>query len=207
MGNQPFCRVYSDNTLQEVYYGLLNDVTNYKTSNLPNYIVNKFTEMKNVGAVDPTSSLGPIHYFGSMPGTDIVESPGTGFVLKYATPASPVVKSTVNVTLRLDPPKAEDMNVTDLYANAFSWEGSQVVLEKFKIGTGLEATAYVSLTPIPDGSNMKFTIYYSQAALILQSLDEDEYVYASYKLVAPNTAGEYTLPSATMTYTIPPTSP
>jgi len=31
-GTNPLYRVYSDNTLQEVYYGLLNDVTNYHAS-------------------------------------------------------------------------------------------------------------------------------------------------------------------------------
>ncbi|MEM3753315.1 MAG: hypothetical protein QW778_01820 [Candidatus Micrarchaeaceae archaeon] len=206
-GTNPFYRVYSDNTLQEVYYGLLSDVTNYHASNHPNSLRNKFTEMKNVGATDPTSILGPIRYFGSIPGSDIIESPGTGFVIKYVTPASPIRKSTVNITLRLDPPKAGHMNITDLYPNTFMWEGSQVKLEKFKIGVGLIVTAYVSVTPTPEGSNMRFTVYYNQATSILQLLHEDEYVYITYKLIAPNTAGEYTLPSAKMTYTIPPSSP
>jgi len=198
-GTNPFYRVYSDNTLQEVYYGLLSDVTNYHTSNT---LVNKFTEMKNIGATDPTSSLGPIRYFGNIPGTDIIESPGTGFVIKYATPASPLMKSTINITLGLDPPRAENMNITDLYPNTFTWEGSQVTLQKYRIGVGLVATASVSVTPTPDGSNMKFTIYYNQATSVLQSLHEDEYIYVTYKLIAPNAAGEYTLPSATTTYTI-----
>jgi len=206
-GTNPFHRVYSDNTLQEVYYGLLNDVTNYFTSSLANSLTNTFTNMKNVGAIDPTSSLGSIRYFGNIPGTGIIDSPGTGYVSKYATPASPVVKSTVNITLRLDPPKAERMNITDLYPNTFAWEGSQVELKKYKIGVGLVFTAYVSVTPSPDGSNMRFTIYYNQATSILQSLHEDEYIHLSYKLTAPNTAGEYTLPSATMTYGIPPSPP
>lgn len=203
-GTNPFYRVYSDNTLQEVYYGLPSDVTNYFTTNMPNSLTNKFAEMKNIGAMDLASSLGSIRYFGSIPGTGIIESPGTGFVLKYATPASPVARSTVNITLRLDPPKAERLNITDLYPNTFTWEGSQVILEKYKIGIGLVATAYVSVTPTPEGYNMKFTIYYNQATSILQSLHEDEYVCVTYKLIAPNTAGEYTLPSATMTYVILP---
>lgn len=201
-GSNPFFRVYSDNTFQEVYYGLLNDVTNYKTSNLPGNLMSKFSEMKNVGATDPASILGTINYFGNIPGTDIVESPGTGFVTKYVVPASPVMGSTVNITLRLDPPKAEHMNVTDVYPNTFSWEGSSVLIEKFKIGVGLVATAYASAFPVSDGSNMKFTVSYDQAASILQSLDEDEYVYVTYKLLAPNIPGEYTLPSATMLYGI-----
>lgn len=202
-GTNLFYRAYSDNTLQEVYYGLLNDVTNYHTSNHPNSLVNKFTEMKNVGAIDPASSLGPMRYFGSIPGIDMIDSPGTGFVIKYATPASPVMKSTINITLRVDPPRAERMNITDLYPNTFTWEGSQVILEKCRIGMGLVATEYVSVTPTPDGSNVKITIHYNQATSILQSLQEDEYVYVTYKLIAPNSAGEYTLPSATMTYAIP----
>jgi hypothetical protein len=207
-GTNPFYRVYSDNTLQEIYYGLLIDVSNYKTSSLPTSLVNKFTEMKNVGAVDPTSILGPIRYFGSINGTDIIESPGTGFVAKYATPASPVMRETVNITLRLDPPKAEHVNITDLYPRySFVWEGSQVIVQKFRIGTGLEATAYVSATPTPDGSNMKVTILYNQAASALQSLEEDEFIVVMYKLKAPDSAGEYTLQSATMTYTIPPSAP
>jgi hypothetical protein len=202
-GTNPFYRVYSDNTLQEVYYGLLSDVTSYFTTYMPSSLANKFTEMKNIGAMDPTSSLGSIRYFGNIPGTGIIESPGTGFVIKYATPASPVMKSTVNITLRLDPPRAERMNITDLYPNTFTWEGSQVILEKFKIGVGPIATAYTSVTPTPEGPNMKFIIYYNQVTSVLQSLHEDEYVYVTYKLIAPNTAGEYTLPSATMTYLIP----
>jgi len=128
-------------------------------------------------------------------------------MIKYATPASPVMKSIVNITLRIDPPKAERMNITDFYPNTFTWEGSQIMLEKYKIGMGLVATAYVSVTPTPEGSNMKFNVYYDQATSILQSLHEDEYVYVTYKLIAPNTAGEYTLPSAIMTYTIPPSPP
>jgi len=206
-GTNPFHRVYSDNTLQEVYYGLLNDVTNYFTSSLANSLTNTFNNMKNVGAIDPTSSLGSIRHFGNIPGTDIIDSPGTGFVSKHATPASPVAKSTVNITLRPDPPKAERMNITDLYPNSFTWEGSQVILKKYKIGIGLVATAYVTATPAPDGSNMRFSIYYNQATSILQTLHEDEYIHLSYKLTAPNTAGEYTLPSATMTYAIPPSPP
>jgi hypothetical protein len=202
-GNNPFYRVYSDNTLQEVYYGLLSDVTSYHTANHPNSLSNKFTEMKNVGATDPASSLGSIRYFGNIPRTDIIASPGTGFVIKYATPASPLMKSAVNITLRLDSPRAENMNITDSYPNAFTWEGSQITLQKYRIGAGLVAAASISVTPTPDGSNMRFTINCNQATSILRSLQEDEYVYVTYKLIAPNTPGEYTLPSATMTYTIP----
>jgi len=202
-GTNPFYRVYSDNTLQEVNYGVLSDVTSYFTTYMPSSLANKFAEMKNIGAMDPTSSLGSIRYFGNIPGTGIIESPGTGFVIKYATPASPVMESTINITLRLDPPRAERMNITDLYPSTFTWDGSQVVLEKFKIGVGLVETASISLAPTPDGSNMKISIYYNQATSILLTLHEDEYIYVTYKLIAPDTAGEYTLPSATMTYSIP----
>jgi hypothetical protein len=133
----------------------------------------------------------------------VVDSPGTGFVSKYVSPSSPVIGSTITVTVRLDPPSASKMNITDKYPNTFTWTGGQVTLQKYRIGSGSVATASVSVTPTPDGSNMKFTVYYNQAADVLQSLLSDEYVYMSYTLTAPSTMGEYTLPAATMTYLIP----
>lgn len=133
----------------------------------------------------------------------VIDSPGTSFVSKYVSPSSPVAGSTVNVTVRLDPPRAANMNITDLYPNMFTWASVDVLLEKFKAGVGLEESAYVNVVPTPDGSNMKFTVYYNQALGILQSLQRDEYVYLTYSLRVPNTAGEYTLPSASMSYSIP----
>jgi len=133
----------------------------------------------------------------------VIDSPGTGFVSKYVSPSSPVAGSTVEVTVRLDPPAAGSMNITDLYPNTFTWSGAQVSLQKFRVGVGLVETASVSVTPGLVGSNIQFTVYYSQATNVLQSLLSDEYVYMSYTLTAPSTSGEYTLPSATMTYLIP----
>jgi len=95
------------------------------------------------------------------------------------------------------------VNITDLYPNTFTWTGGQVTLQKYRIGVGLVATCSVGVTPTPEGSNMKFNVYYDQATNVLQSLLSDEYVYMSYTLTVPTTSGEYTLPSATMTYSIP----
>ncbi len=134
---------------------------------------------------------------------EVLDSPGTGFVSKYLSPSSPVAGSTVNVTVRLDPPSAANMNITDFYPNSFTWASVDVLLEKFRVGTGLVDSAYVNVVPTPDGSNMKFTVYYNQAPSILQSLLSDEYVYLTYSLRVPDTAGEYTLPAATMSYLIP----
>jgi len=133
----------------------------------------------------------------------VIDSPGTGFVSKYVSPSSPVVGSTVEVTVRLDPPSAGNINITDLYPNTFTWPGGLVTLQKFRIGVGLVATASVSVAPNPVGSNMQFTVYYDQATNVLELLLSDEYVYMSYTLTAPSTSGEYTLPAATMTYLIP----
>jgi len=133
----------------------------------------------------------------------VIDSPGTGFVLKYVSPSSPVTGSTITVAVRLDPPSAGNMNITDLYPNTFAWASVDVLLEKFKIGVGFEESAYVNVVPTPDGSNMKFTIYYNQAPNILQSLLSDEYIYLTYSLRVPDVAGEYTLPAASMSYLIP----
>ena len=132
----------------------------------------------------------------------VANSPGTGFVSKEVSP-SPFVGSTINVTVRFDPPSAQRLNITDLYPNTFTWGSVDVLLQKFKVGTSLEETAYVNVVPVPDGSNMKFTIYYNQAPNILQELLGDEYIYLTYSLRAPSVAGEYTLPAATMSYLIP----
>jgi hypothetical protein len=134
---------------------------------------------------------------------DVTDSPGTGFVSKYLSPSSPVAGSTVNVTVRLDPPSAANMNITDYYPNSFTWASVDVLLEKFKVGVGFEESAYVNVVPTPEGSNMKFTIYYNQAPSILQSLLSDEYIYLTYSLRVPDVAGEYTLPAASMSYLVP----
>jgi hypothetical protein len=134
---------------------------------------------------------------------EVIDSPGTGFVSKYVSPSSPVIGSTLTITVRLDPPAASKMNITDKYPNTFTWAGGQVTLQKYRVGAGLVASASVSVTPTPDGSNMKFTVYYNQAVDVLQSLLGDEYVYLSYTITAPSTMGEYTLPAATMSYLIP----
>lgn len=134
---------------------------------------------------------------------EVIDSPGVGFVSKNISPSSTVVSSTVNVTVRFDPPSADNMNITDLYPTTFTWASVDVLLEKFKVGTGLEESAYVNVVPALDGSNMKFTVYYNQAPSILQSLQSDEYVYLTYSLRVPDVAGEYTLPSASMVYLIP----
>lgn len=136
--------------------------------------------------------------------TYIVEdSPGTGFVSKSVSPASPLIGSNTNILVRFDPPVAKNVNLTDLYPNAFGWTGDQVVLEKYRIGIGLVASASLSVTPTPVGSNMKITITYDQATSVLQSLLSDEYIHMRYTLTAPSTSGEYTLPAATMSYSIP----
>lgn len=133
----------------------------------------------------------------------VIDSPGTGFISKYVSPSSLIIGSTITITVRLDPPSASNMNITDLYPNTFAWTGGQVTLQKFRIGVGLVETAFVSVTPTPAGSNMKIQINYDQAPSILQSLLSDEYIYMSYTLTAPTTSGEYTLPSASMEYSIP----
>lgn len=133
---------------------------------------------------------------------NVSDSPGTAFVTKHASP-SPRVGTTINVTVRLDPPIAEKLNITDLYPNAFTWASVDVLLEKFKVGTGLEESVYVNVVPVPDGPDMTFTIFYNQAPSILQSLQSDEYIHLTYSLLVPDVAGEYTLPAATMSYLIP----
>lgn len=134
---------------------------------------------------------------------NVTDSPGTGFVSKHVSPSSPVIGSTISIAVRFDPPAASKTNITDMYPNTFTWAGGQVKLQKFRLGVGLVATAFVSVTPTPEGSNMKFTIYYNQATDILESLLSDEYVHVSYTLTVPSTSGEYTMPSASMTYLIP----
>jgi len=133
----------------------------------------------------------------------VVDSPGTGFVYKQASPSSPVAGSTINMTVKLDPPSAKNMNITDLYPNSFTWASVDVLLEKFKAGSGLVESAYVNVVPVSDGSNMKFTIYYNQAPNVLESLERDEYVYLTYSLRVPEVVGEYTLPQAAMSFMIP----
>jgi len=320
-GTNPFYRVYVDNTLQEVYYGQMKDVMKQFSFRfaVETDLKNTYDNLKSTGALDPTSILGELRYFGNMPGIfiayrdyhlswlertsyvnitsskwyaveaytfrswvwgplgtlnvylnetlcvsstfdniainassglaglyrwkmvyspppwgyldeeisstlyfqdllgiqellepeadlriyTVIDSPATAFVLKYVSPSSPVIGSPIGVTVKLDPPAAKNMNITDLYPNTFTWAGGQVTLQKFRIGVGLVETASVSVTPSPVGSNMQFTVYYNQATNVLESLLSDEYVYMSYTLTAPSTAGEYTLPSATMTYLIP----
>jgi hypothetical protein len=133
----------------------------------------------------------------------IVDSPGTGFVSKQLSPSSPVAGSTINVTVKLDPPTANNINITDLYPNSFTWANVDVLLEKFKAGSDLVESAYVNVVPVSDGSNMKFTIYYNQAPNVLESLERDEYVYLTYSLQVPEVAGEHTLPQAAMSFMIP----
>lgn len=312
-GTNPFYRVYSDNTLQEVYCGQMTDVLAQLGLGfrVENDIKTTFDNLKNLGGLDTSSLLGEIGYFGNMPGSficlyntqgsfmvttsrlyaasvtvagnwwgqwinlymndslllqilpayggtiinsagdpagsyswkveglwtcdygvgwwgwisatlyfqdvlstnvtmiqnsrvyAIVDSPGTGFVSKSTLPSSPVIGSTVNILDEFDPPAANNVNLTDLYPNAFTWTGTQMTLEKFKVGVGLVASASLSVTPVPAGSNMKISITYDQALNILQSLSSDEYIHVSYTLTAPSASGEYTLPSATMAYSIP----
>ena len=319
-GTNPFYRVYIDNTLQEVYYGQLVDITYMFADNfaIENNIKNTFNSLKNVGAVDPCSELGQIFYFGNLPGTficifskgnlvttirtdthawyatgvgiydkdsnsalayfstvtvklngsacitysadcgkainasgikngllvlnwdismvhgqyaldwmsvtiyleDLVyiestlssekmriyrvnDSPGTGFVSKLITPSSPVIGSIINVTVRLDPPCASKMNITDFYPQSFSWTNNPVMLQKYKLGVGLVASVSVTVTPVSQNPNMKFTITWNQAPSVLEAIEADEYIYMSYRLIAPTSAGEYTLPSAEMSYFIP----
>jgi hypothetical protein len=316
-GTNPFYRVYVDNTFQEVYYGQMKDIMERFSWGhiweeegfaIERDLKSTFSDMKNVGAVDPLSELGALNYFGNLPGIfvalshrlgeytpagnfttfssqwyavyarvrgptgyswvkvtlngsdcvahpgqnfnstggsgvsfvwvvngydvygvtvflrdlsllettisrnnlrvyEVWDSPGTGFVSKYVSPSSSVAGSTINVIVRLDPPSAGNVNITDFYPNTFTWTSVDVLLEKFKVGVGFEESAYVNVVPAPDGSNMKFTIYYNQAPSILQSLLSDEYIYLTYSLRVPDVAGEYTLPAASMSYLIPTPQP
>jgi hypothetical protein len=129
--------------------------------------------------------------------------PGTGFVSKSVLPSSPKVGSTLTILDGFDPPAANNVNLTDLFPNTFGWIGGQVALEKYRVRVGLVASASVSVTPTPAGSNMKIQVNYDQAPSILESLLSDEYIHMSYTITAPITSGEYTLPSASMVYSIP----
>lgn len=133
----------------------------------------------------------------------ILPTPGTGYVVKSLYPSSPKAGTTFAVNDTFDPPAANYANITDYYTNAFAWGGGQVTLIKFKIGVGQVASSTVSVTPVPEGMNMKFTILYTQASTVLQTIAGDEYVTMVYTLKAPTTASEYTLPAATIKYTIP----
>ena len=134
---------------------------------------------------------------------EVTNSPGTGFVSKIVSPSSPLLGSTVNISDGFDPPAANNVNLTDLYPNTFGWTGSQVILEKYRVGVGIVATASLSVTPAPVDSNMEISITYDQAPSVLQSLLSDEYIHMRYTLTTPSTSGEYTLPAATMSYSIP----
>lgn len=134
---------------------------------------------------------------------NVTDSPGTGYVLKSLSPSSPVAGSTTTLKVRFDPPSANKMNITDSYPNTFTWGSVDVLLEKFKVGAGLEESSYVHVVPEADGSNMKFTVHYDEALDVLDELEGDEYVYLTYSLRVPDTAGEYTLPAAAMVYLIP----
>ena len=133
----------------------------------------------------------------------VIDSPGTGYVTKSLYPSSPKAGSTFTVTVRFDTPTANNANITDYYPNVFTWPGGQVTLKRFKIGVGEVASTTVSVTPVPEFANMKFTINYNQATTVLQSVAGDEYLTMDYSLRAPASAGEYTLPAATIKYTIP----
>jgi hypothetical protein len=133
----------------------------------------------------------------------IVDSPGTGYLTKCLYPSSPKAGNAFNVTVRVDTPAANNANITEYYPNTFSWPGAQVTLKKFKIGVGMTSSATLSVTPVPELTNLKFTITYDQASSILQSLAGDEYITMEYSLTAPTIAGEYTLPAAKIEYTIP----
>lgn len=134
---------------------------------------------------------------------NVTELPGTGYITKHISPSSPIVNSRINVTVQCDPPAAMRMNISDCYPATFAWSSVDVLLQKYRVGVGLEDSEYVNVVPTLDGSNMKFTVYYNQAPNILESLQSDEYVYLTYSLRVPSDAGEYTLPSATMAYSIP----
>jgi len=133
----------------------------------------------------------------------VENSPGTGFISKSVSPSSPVIGSIISIHVRFDPPAANNANLTDLYPDAFGWTGSQVVLERYRIGTGLMASTSLGVTPTLVGSNMKISITYDQAPSVLQSILSDEYIQMRYTLNAPSTSAEYTLPAATVSYLIP----
>lgn len=81
-GTNPFYRVYIDNTFQEVYYGELNDVMNQLGYNfaIESNLNNTFDVLVNNGAVDLTSILGQMSYYGNMPGVFVTLSVyGTGY--------------------------------------------------------------------------------------------------------------------------------
>lgn len=310
-GDNPFYKVFADNTFQEVYYGQMIDVMDRLSHNfqIENDLIGTYNTMKNTGAIDPESHPGTILYFGNMPGmfiainqlgqtpctlstitsywyategavnsgwysdtgwevllnnticisvrgsgrprginatgwesnwgiwtvrrtyggdsfsgsfyfkdlsyftTDmpstnyklytVIDSPGTGYVTKSLSPPSPKAGTTFTVTVRFDTPAANYANITDYYPNVFTWPGGQVTLKKFKIGVGQVASATVSVTPVPELDKMKFTINYDQAPTVLQSIAGDEYIFMDYTLKTPTAPGEYTLPAATIKYTIP----
>jgi hypothetical protein len=133
----------------------------------------------------------------------IVDSPGTGFILKSLSPASPVAGSTITVKVKLDPPAADNLNITDSYPNSFALSNADALLEKYKVGTGLEDSINVNVVPQANGQNMIFQINFNQAPTILQTLQIDEYLCLSYSLRVPSTAGEYSLPGAIMQYEVP----
>jgi len=142
---------------------------------------------------DASTSVGPSSQRSFTP------SPGTGLAMKDAYPGTNRPGGTTSVTVAFDLPNAEKANITDRYLTNFTLTSS-LTITKYN-GSSVVSTDLVSITPSKDDGYQRFTIYYTDAPGILNSLAPDEWLTIEYDLRTPSTTGVYTLPEATIEYT------
>ena len=141
-----------------------------------------------------TTSLAPGHE------VYISGCPGTGIAVKRLCPPTMLPGGSVTVRTIFDPPAAEHINITDAFPTGFSLISS-VILKKYANDTLIAtATVQVSLEEV-DGI-YQFTILYTDAPDILESLEWYEWVVVEYTLEAPSSPGVYEFPAAQITYVV-----
>lgn len=126
------------------------------------------------------------------------ESPGTGFALKEIVPETSHPNQDVNVTLSVDPPTSESINLTDIFPSGFTLVG-KVTLRKFS-GNIVANTATIDVTLQTQGSTTQFKIACVDAPTILSSLANNEWLVMEYQLRTPPTPATYSLGIARIEY-------
>ncbi len=124
---------------------------------------------------------------------------GTGFAKKlHSTYVLPNEEFTVSINI--DPPAAQQLNVEDYYPSEFTLVGNTVTVERYTDGSTVPSqTKTLSVSPSAQGDYMKITLPNDS---ILQNLARDEFVIVKYTLKAPQVADytQYTIPSPVISY-------
>jgi hypothetical protein len=126
---------------------------------------------------------------------------GTGRAIKRVSSEMIIPGKSINITLYVDPPRAEYVKIKDYIPKEFNFNG-KVTIERRKLGDpNSENVSTITVTKTLEGNDWAFELN-GENYDILKNLAWDEYIEIKYTINLPTTltADTYTLKGADVTY-------